>query len=414
MKKYRIFFGLFTILFAYNLLLAQSFFRMISYNLLQYDGSERNEHLRTVIDSINPDLIIVQEIQSQVAVDSFAISVLNNEFATIPFHDGYPTYTTDNHIFYNPYIIQFLSANYISTDLRDIAEFKIRVPRTDDTVYVYSAHLKAGNPDIGDEDEDLQRLAEVTILRNEHLNNFPPGTKFIVSGDLNLYTSAEPAYQKLLAEEPGNYGQSFDPIYRPGGWHNNASFADIHSQSTRVSDLGDGGSTGGMDDRFDFILVSEPLVEKVEPGSYKAYGNDGNHFNQSINNGTNSAVSAEMADALHSASDHLPVIADFDLTISALESNKYSDFPTILKLHQNYPNPFNPSTVISYQLPVISDVDVSIYNVLGAKVMTLISGRQPAGLHQVEWDGSGFSSGIYLYKIEVGNFQEIKKMMLLK
>ena len=70
MKKSRIFFGLFTILFTYNLLLSQSSFRMISYNLLQYDGSERNEHLRTVIDWIDPDLIIVQEIESQVAVDS--------------------------------------------------------------------------------------------------------------------------------------------------------------------------------------------------------------------------------------------------------------------------------------------------------------------------------------------------------
>ena len=330
---------------------------------------------------------------------------------TIPFHDGY---TTDNHIFYNPYIIQFLSANYISTDLRDIAEYKIRVPRTDDTVYVYSAHLKAGNPDIGDEDEDLQRLAEVTILRDEQLNKFPQGTKFIVSGDLNLYTSAEPAYQKLLAEEPGNYGQFFDPIDRPGNWHNSTAFEDIHSQSTRTTDLGDGGSTGGMDDRFDFILVSEPLLEKVVSSSYKAYGNDGNHFNRAINDGTNSAVSAEVAEALHSASDHLPVIADFDLRISTIKSDIDSEIPTSFKLEQNYPNPFNPKTIINYELPTTNIVELSIYNLLGQRVVTLVSKKQRAGHHRVEWDASIFASGVYFYSIEAGDFQQVKKMVLFK
>jgi len=398
-------------IFIWNIVFAQSSFRMVTYNLLQYDGSERNEYFKTVIDEINPDLIVVQEIESQVAVDSFAISVLNNKYQTIPFHDGY---TTDNHIFFNQYLIEVLSANYIPTNLRDIAEYEIRFPRTKDTLYVYSSHLKAGNPDFSDENEDLQRLAEITILRDNYLNHHPKGTKFIVCGDLNLYKSTEPAYQKLLADEPENYGQSFDPIDRPGGWHNNTSFADIHSQSTRTIDLGDGGSTGGMDDRFDFILVSYPMVEKVEPGSYKAYGNDGNHFNDAINDGTNGAVSAEVANALHAASDHLPVIADFDLSISSLEPRNISDLPAKFKLHQNYPNPFNPETIINYELRITNYVELNIYDISGQKVTNLVSENQRAGSYKVTWDGSGFAGGVYFYRIDTGDFHQIKKMVLIK
>jgi endonuclease/exonuclease/phosphatase family metal-dependent hydrolase len=310
--------------------------------------------------------------------------------------------------------MEILSANYIPTDLRDIAEYKLRFPRRDDTVYVYSAHLKAGNPDFGDENEDLQRLAEVTILRDEHLNHFPRGTKFIVSGDLNLYKSAEPAYQKLLADEPGNFGQSFDPIDRPGNWHNSSSFADIHTQSTRTTDLGDGGSTGGMDDRFDFILVSALLVEIVVPGSYKAYGNDGNHFNQAINDGTNSEVSVEVTNAIYAASDHLPVVTEIDFTLISGIKDEDNEFPEKFKLEQNYPNPFNPKTIINYELRFTSYVTLNIYNMLGQEVAVLVSERQSAGSHAIEWDGGGFSSGIYYYVIRVGKSQQVKKMVLFK
>jgi len=68
-------------------------------------------------------------------------------------------------------------------------------------------------------------------------------------------------------------------------------------------------------------------------------------------------------------------------------------------LHQNYPNPFNPVTTIEYQLPQISQVDLSIYNLLGQKVATLVSEKQPSGSYEVEWDASGYSSGVYLYRL---------------
>jgi aminopeptidase N len=84
------------------------------------------------------------------------------------------------------------------------------------------------------------------------------------------------------------------------------------------------------------------------------------------------------------------------------------------QLHQNFPNPFNPKTIINYELSIANDVDLSIYNLLGQKVATLVSEKQKAGYHQVEWDASGFASGLYYYKIKSGEFMDMKKMILLR
>jgi photosystem II stability/assembly factor-like uncharacterized protein len=86
-------------------------------------------------------------------------------------------------------------------------------------------------------------------------------------------------------------------------------------------------------------------------------------------------------------------------------------------LHQNYPNPFNPKTIIKYDLIITSDVDLSIFNLRGQKVATLVSERQAAGIHASEWDISGrpsMASGIYYYRLQTGEFTETKKMILVQ
>ncbi len=88
-------------------------------------------------------------------------------------------------------------------------------------------------------------------------------------------------------------------------------------------------------------------------------------------------------------------------------------------LLQNYPNPFNPSTTIKYRLPSSEPVRVTVFDVLGRQVKVLVDARQPKGWHQVNWDGQNnentrVSSGIYFYQIHYGNFNETKKMIILK
>lgn len=84
-------------------------------------------------------------------------------------------------------------------------------------------------------------------------------------------------------------------------------------------------------------------------------------------------------------------------------------------LSQNYPNPFNPETMISYILPEAGNVDLSIYNILGQKISTLVSIKQTAGEYQIQYDANKLAAGVYYYKLQVDNiFVEIKKMVLIK
>jgi len=88
--------------------------------------------------------------------------------------------------------------------------------------------------------------------------------------------------------------------------------------------------------------------------------------------------------------------------------------PNDYKLYQNFPNPFNPKTTINYELPTTLIVELTIHNILGQKVKTLVLERQNAGYYQVEWDASGFASGIYFYYLKADEFQDVKKMILLR
>ncbi|RPI17499.1 MAG: T9SS C-terminal target domain-containing protein [Ignavibacteriae bacterium] len=91
-----------------------------------------------------------------------------------------------------------------------------------------------------------------------------------------------------------------------------------------------------------------------------------------------------------------------------------NNIPSQYKLNQNYPNPFNPKTIINYQLPMSNFVKLAIYDALGKEVTTLVNEEQKAGIYEVEWDGTNYSSGLYYYKIQAGEYSEVKKMILLK
>jgi len=107
-----------------------------------------------------------------------------------------------------------------------------------------------------------------------------------------------------------------------------------------------------------------------------------------------------------------PTPGDSNHIISSIPPKR--NLPKTFSLSQNYPNPFNPVTAIGYQLSALSQVELNIYNILGQKVATLVSKKQSAGRYQVEWDASDFASGIYYYRIVAGDFQDVKKMIMLK
>ena len=93
--------------------------------------------------------------------------------------------------------------------------------------------------------------------------------------------------------------------------------------------------------------------------------------------------------------------------------------PTEFALHENYPNPFNPTTTLRFDLPEVSDITLTIYNMLGQKVRTFDYQNTSAGYHSVTWDatndlGEQVGAGVYLYQIQTKGFVKTRKMVLLK
>jgi len=94
--------------------------------------------------------------------------------------------------------------------------------------------------------------------------------------------------------------------------------------------------------------------------------------------------------------------------------NVNESMPTSFSLQQNYPNPFNPTTTIQFQLPTESIVTLKVYNLLGQEIRTLVNGDLHAGVHIVSFDASNLSSGIYVYRLQAGEFSQVRRMMLIK
>jgi len=123
-----------------------------------------------------------------------------------------------------------------------------------------------------------------------------------------------------------------------------------------------------------------------------------------------------------SSDDEYNVMSDsgqFVLTRSVLGLHDQFSIPTEFALHQNYPNPFNPVTTLRYDLPENGYVNVTVYDMLGREIRTLVNSTQDAGFKSVIWDatndyGKPVSAGVYLYKIQAEEFVQTKKMVLLK
>ena len=100
--------------------------------------------------------------------------------------------------------------------------------------------------------------------------------------------------------------------------------------------------------------------------------------------------------------------------VQILAGVKEEEIPTVFSLSQNYPNPWNPSTTIRYGLPNNSPVELTLYNVLGQKVVQLVDQQQQRGYHEILLDGNGLASGTYFYRLQAGNFVQMKKLLLLR
>jgi len=173
-----------------------------------------------------------------------------------------------------------------------------------------------------------------------------------------------------------------------------------------------------------FIQWDDNLVEDVILELYKGDLSLGN-IDITSNLG---AYKWEVDQAFETGSDYsIKVISFVDSNLFDMSDNTFSIIDTIsavkneshiikeYALHQNYPNPFNTHTIINYQLPKTSEVELSVFNLLGQKVAMLVSETQPAGSYEVEWDATGIEGGVYFYKLSTDKgFVQTKKLILLK
>ena len=305
--------------------------RVMGYNLLNYSGG-RTAQFRTVLAEAQPDVLVALEMSGgQTGVNLFQSDILDfvnpGEWTSGPFTDGPDT---DGAIFVRTAKASVLAHHTITTTLREIDEWTVLpVPyaAASAEIRLYAVHLKASQGSA----EEQQRLAEVTLMR-DRMETFPAGENYAILGDYNIYTSTEPAFQYMISPTHGLAGVVQDPINRIGNWHINAAFADIHTQSPRITQFG-GGANGGMDDRFDMILTGPALLDgeamDILPSTYKAVGQDGMHFDGALNVPPYIVVTAEVAQALHDASDHLPVLADFQLPAMLL-ADASLDFGSVI------------------------------------------------------------------------------------
>ncbi len=133
--------------------------------------------------------------------------------------------------------------------------------------------------------------------------------------------------------------------------------------------------------------------------------------------GYQSTSSISVSPTYDSQGNSVPASAAFTIandSPNGVVVNKTTALPTEYKLEQNFPNPFNPTTTIRFNLPQTVKASLTIYNILGQKVATLVDGVIEAGAHNISWNASNVASGIYFYQVKTDNFTATKKMMLIK
>lgn len=297
--------------------------RVATWNVARYNGTQtsREAAMQTVVNGMNADVIILQELNAALGRDRFLNNVLNvaqpGQWAASSWFEvqSFPT-VEGGAVFYKPAKVSILPPVLISTSERDVIACWVQPAgylSSSAWFRMYSFHFKAG------ESDSMRRRVECTDLRN-HLNTNSAGTNLLIGGDGNFYNSFEGGYLRLLEDQLDDDGRMKDPITMSSSDWGHSANALRHTQSPCDAGCPSGFTGGALDDRFDLWLSSYNLQDgqgldyvaqvSMSSGAYPfAYGNDGSHFNLAVNDPpANTAVSATIAQALHDAADHLPVI----------------------------------------------------------------------------------------------------------
>ena len=398
---------------------AQDIITVMQYNLLYYgnynsgyaDCFETNnntqlkdECIRTLVDYVKPDIFTVCEFgATQQLQNDFLRHNLNINGASYWQSDNIINYAGSNiinHIFFDSRKMGLKRHVALRTNPRDtdIYELYLKTPglAAGDTIKLVCivAHPKAG---MGYE-SDRRALMQKAM---DYVNQYYPSDNVLIMGDFNMYGASESGY-RLLTQTYSNPSICFmDPLSFVGGvgeWNNNGVFAPFHTQSTR-SYSDECFSSGGLDDRFDFILMADEIAfsynhMRYVQGSYHAVGNDGQHFNNSVNQGYNSAVPAEVAEALFNGSDHLPVTMKIavDVHLGVEDHEVQSLYATVA------PNPASDRAAVNFFNPSKGQVEFELYSLQG-QLLQHEAAAFGEGSQQYELSFHDLTKGFYLLRV---------------
>lgn len=409
-KIYLFLFG--AVFFSSFTAFGQDTIKVMQYNLLNYgyyssyctyqnnSADQKDIYLKQLIDYVMPDIFTVCELGS---LNSNTTRILNNVLNTngrdYYQHAGYTNQAGSsivNMLYFDSRKFGLKWQGIANSTLRDINVYTLYYKSDDlavnpDTAFITCvvAHLKAGS---SASDQQMRSTMVQNTLNYLKTKNIP---NMLFMGDFNIQTSTEWSYQMLVNNTTPSVRFN-DPIQISGVWSGNPDMASYHTQSTRAQS-NDCMAAGGMDDRFDFILISNAVLDGSDnvqylDDSYHALGQDGERFNQSINSPVNNSVPANIVNALFNMSDHLPVILNLKLDRNPLSMNpQYSDSHPKLKIR----NPFSHTIEIFFQQPLSSsNVLVDVFDLKGSKCASveynLFSGTK------IEMDASLLPKGIYM------------------
>jgi len=387
------------------------------YNVLNYpiqEPANRIQYLQTILDDYRPDIFMICELNNEEGAYNILniMKEINDDYERADFELNSSDNSIGNSnnfqnlIFFNSSKFTLEEQFIIPSIYRDFNHYRLKsTTNTEeiDSVFieVLVGHLKASS---GETNEQL-RLTMVNDLL-DYVNTMPSDSNIVFGGDLNVYTFNEPAFLELL--DTSNNIVFADPANRLGNWHNNSSFIDMFTQSTRTQS-GLGGASGGFDDRFDFVLTSSNMLTNSDiyyvDNSYEVYGNNANFncYNQSINssNCDGDDYNQIIRNALYNMSDHLPVTLELQLN----ETLNNKDVSDDIGFQIMGPN------LISEQLNVKITTNQAqflvIYNTLGQVVTTLKIDQLGVAIIDV----SKLSSGIY-YLTSKTNLSSILKFII--
>jgi len=363
---------------------AQDTIRVMQYNLMYYyrnstyctsannPTATKDVCLKKITKYIKPDIFTANEVNPVTATHQHVLDNILNTDGVTHYKRGAMSNNAgsdlSNAMFYNSDKLVLKSQNNIYTSVRDINIYNFYYKAwniaTTDTAYLTCivVHLKAGST-ISD---STTRISQSNTIMN-YLNTLNKKANYLLMGDFNTRTADEQCFQNFI-NHPNVNIRFYDPKNMIGNWNNNQFYSSVHTQSTHTTSDGCF-STGGMDDRFDFILQSEFIKNGTDHihyvnGSYQAFGNDGNHRNDAINYGTNNSAPSEIIDALYDMSDHLPVVMNLyvDQTAVGISESEASS------LDISFTNPVEDILRFSLSPAPYSRLEISISNLLGQTV----------------------------------------------